>query len=135
MIQRIQTIFLLLVLPVNALFVFTPMFPHAMQDPGGWLSNGLIAALAFSLLLSAYSIFLFRNRLNQIRWVARAMLFQVIAIGMVGGIFFTVGRIGMNLLSEAFSAGLLILGLLFQYLALYFIRKDEQLVKSMDRIR
>ncbi|TVQ71016.1 MAG: DUF4293 family protein [Balneolaceae bacterium] len=134
-IQRIQTVFLLLVLPVNIGFAFTPMFSHAMLDPSGWLSNGLIAALLFSMALSVFAVFLFRNRPNQMRWVKRAMFFQLIAIGMNIGIFFTVGRIGMNLLTEVFSVGLLALALVFQYLALHYIDKDEKLVKSMDRIR
>ncbi len=135
MIQRIQTLFLFLVLPVNIGFVFTPMFSHAMQDPSGWLSNGLIAALLFSMVLSLYTIFLFRNRPNQMRWVKRSMLFQVIAIGMVIGIFFTVGRLGPGLLNEALSVALPAAGLILQYLALHFIDKDEKLVQSMDRIR
>lgn len=135
MIQRIQTLFLLLVLPVNIGFVFTPMFPHALQDPSGWLSNGLIAALVFSMALSLYTIFLFRNRQNQTRWVKRSMLFQVIAIGMAIGVFFTVGRFGLHLLEEALSVGLLIAGVILQYLALHYIDKDEKLVRSMDRIR
>ncbi|MEX0680673.1 MAG: DUF4293 family protein [Balneolales bacterium] len=135
MIQRIQTLLLFLVLPVNIGFVFTPMFGHAMLDPSGWLSNGLIAALVFSMLLSGYAIFLYRNRPGQSHWVKRAMLFQLIAAGMAVGIFFTVGRIGMNLLYEAFSLGLLVTGLILQYLALHFINKDEELVRSMDRIR
>ena len=135
MIQRIQTLFLLFVIPVNIGFAFTPMFSHAMLDPSGWLSNGLIAALLFSMVLSLYAIFLFRNRPNQMRWVKRAMLFQIIALGMNIGIFFTVGRLGVNLMTEAFSVGLLLLALLLQYLALHFIDKDEKLVQSMDRIR
>ncbi|MDG5767476.1 DUF4293 family protein [Balneolales bacterium ANBcel1] len=135
MIQRIQTIFLFLILPVNAGFVFTPMFPHALQDPSGWLSNGLMAALFFSVALSLYSVFLFRNRQNQMKWVKRGMLFQVIAIGMAVGVFFTVGRIGMNLMAEALSVGLLVLGVALQYVALHYIDRDEKLVKSMDRIR
>jgi hypothetical protein len=134
-IQRIQTLFLFCLLPINIGFVFTPMFSHAMQDPSGWLSNGLIAALLFSMALSCYSIFLFRDRKNQMRWVKRSLLFQLIAMGMVVGIFFTVGRLGLNLLHEVYSIGLLAAGGVFQYLALHFIDKDEKLVRSMDRIR
>jgi len=106
-----------------------------MLDPSGWLSNGLIAALFFSAALSLYTISLFRDRHNQIRWVQRSMIFQVIAIGMAVGVFFTVGRIGLHLLTEALSVGLLVLGVLLQYLALHYIDKDEKLVRSMDRIR
>ncbi len=135
MIQRIQTLFLLLVIPVNVGFALTPMFAHAMLDPSGWLSNGLIAAILFSMALSLYSIFLFRDRHNQIRWVQRSMLFQLIAFGMIIGIFFTVGRIGLHLLHEVYSTGLLFFGVILQYLALHFINKDEKLVRSMDRIR
>ena len=135
MIQRIQSLFLFLILPVNIGFAFTPMFSHAMLDPSGWLSNGLIAALLFSIALSLYTIFLFRDRKNQMRWVKRAMLFQIIGVGMAVGVFFTVGRIGMNLMEEALSVGLLVLGILLQYMALHYISKDEELVRSMDRIR
>ncbi len=134
-IQRFQTLFLLFVFPANIGFAFTPMFSHAMRDPSGWLSNGLIAALVFSMALSLYSVALFRNRQLQMQWVKRAMLFQLIALGMNIGVFFTVGRLGMHLLVEVFSVGLILLGLLFQYLALHFIMKDEKLVQSEDRIR
>ncbi len=134
-IQRIQTLFLFLVLPVNAGFVFTPMFSHALLDPSGWLSNAMIAALAFSAVLSLYALSQFRDRPKQMKWVWRSMIFQIIAIGATIGIFFTVGRIGMNLMEEALSVGLLILGLVLQYLALHYIDKDEKLVRSMDRIR
>lgn len=135
MIQRIQTLLLFLVIPVNVAFVFTPMFSHAMLDPGGWLSNALVAALLFSALLSVYAIFLFRDRGRQIHWIYRAALFQVIALGALAGIFFTVGRLGSHLMAEVLSTGLVAFGLLLQYAAIYFVKKDEALVKSMDRIR
>lgn len=134
-IQRIQTFFLFLIIPVNAGFLFTPMFHHVLQDPSGWLSNGLMAALLFSTGLSLYSVFLFRNRNHQMKWVKRAILFQIIAVGMNLGVFFTVGRLGKHLLVETFSIGLLVLGVIILYAALHFIHKDEQLVRSMDRIR
>jgi hypothetical protein len=41
----------------------------------------------------------------------------------------------MNLLAEVFSVGLLVLALVFHYLALHYIDRDEKLVQSMDRIR
>lgn len=135
MIQRIQTLLLFLVLPVNAGFYFTPMFTHAMQDPSGWLSNGLIAALFFSAALSVYAIFLYHDRSRQIDWVWRALLFQMIAIGAIVAVFFTAGRLGSHLLPEALALLLPLLAVVLQYLAVVFIRKDEDLVRSMDRIR
>lgn len=135
MIQRIQTVFLLLSVAANTVFVFLPLFRHAMQDPSGWVSNGLITALAGAVLLSLVAIFMFNNRPQQIQWVKRAMVFQILALGACIGIFFTAGRLGMHLLWEAAGVGLIVAGFVLQYLAIHFIHKDEELVQSMDRIR
>ena len=68
-------------------------------------------------------------------WVKRAALFQVIGLGFCVGVLFSLGGIGTYLWDEALGTGLVFAGLLFQILALRFIKKDEELVRSMDRIR
>lgn len=133
--QRIQTIFLLLAFILNASFIFLPIYSHALTDPTGWISTGLTVALAFSSIITLYSIFLFNNRQNQVQWVKRGMLFQVIALGMCFAMFFTLGTYGFNLWDEALGVAILFLALLSHYAAIRYIRRDDKLVRSMDRIR
>ena len=81
------------------------------------------------------SIFMYSNRKNQLSWVKRGALAQVIAMGFCFGVIFSLGGIGRYLWDEALGTGLVILGFVFQLLAMRFIQKDEKLVRSMDRIR
>ncbi|GAB5410216.1 MAG: DUF4293 family protein [Balneolaceae bacterium] len=135
MIQRIQTIFLLLAALSSVAVYFTPIYTRAMEDPQEWIGFGLAISLVVASILSLYSIFLFKNRKSQIAWVKRAALVEVIALGFSTGVFFSLGGIGTYLWDEAIGTGLIVLSFGFQLLALKFIHKDEKLVKSMDRIR
>lgn len=135
MIQRIQTVFLVLATIFNLSVYFTPIYTRAMEDPQQWIGFGLAISLIVAAALSLYSIFLFNNRKNQINWVKRAALAEVIALGFSQGVFFSLGGIGTYLWDEAIGTGFIVLSFAFQLLALRFINKDEKLVKSMDRIR
>lgn len=135
MIQRIQSVFLVLATIFNLSVYFTPIYTRAMEDPQQWIGFGLAISLIVAAVLSIYSIFLFNNRSNQINWVKKAALAEVIAIGFSLGVFFSLGGIGTYLWDEAIGTGLIVLSFTFQLLALRFINKDEKLVKSMDRIR
>lgn len=106
-----------------------------MEDPQIWIGFGLAISLVVAAILSVYSVFLFNNRKNQINWVKRATFVQIIALGFSVGVFFSLGGIGTYLWDEAIGTGLIVLGFIFQLLALRFINKDEKLVRSMDRIR
>lgn len=106
-----------------------------MADPQGWIGIGLASSLLIAMVLNVISIFLYENRKNQIMWVKRAALFQVIGFGFAVGVLFSLGGIGTYLWDETLGTGLVVLGLIVQILAMRFIRKDEELVRSMDRIR
>lgn len=135
MIQRLQTVFLALATLLTLGVYFTPVYEKAMADPQLWIGIGLAATLLISMILNVVSIFLYNNRKNQVAWVKRAALFQVIGFGFCAGVLFSLGGIGTYLWDEALGTGLVVLGLIFQILAMRFIRKDEELVRSMDRIR
>ncbi|MGN8224546.1 DUF4293 family protein [Gracilimonas sp. BCB1] len=135
MIQRLQTVFLALASMLNLSVYFTPIYEKAMNDPQLWIGIGLASSLLVALIINVFSIFLYNNRKNQITWVKRAALLQVIGLGFCVGVLFSLGGIGTYLWDEALGTGLVIAGLLFQVLALRFIKKDEELVRSMDRIR
>ena len=135
MIQRLQTVFLTLAVVLNIAVFFTPIFSRSIEDPQVWIGYGLIAALVIASVLNIYSIFLFKDRKNQINWVKRAALAQIIAIGFCVGVLFSLGGIGTYLWDEALGTSFAGLAFIAQILALRFINKDEKLVRSMDRIR
>lgn len=135
MLQRPQTIFLLLSALSSLAVYFTPVYDKAMQDPQLWIVYGLAIGLAIPIILSIFSIFKYSDRKNQIKWIKVAMLFQLAGIGFAVGVLFSLGGIGTYLWDEALGSGLALLGLFFQGLAIRFIKKDLELVRSIDRIR
>lgn len=135
MIQRLQSLYLLLALLLDGLVFFNPVYSHAMDDPQRWIGIGFALVLTAAAVMSAACIFLYKDRLNQVTWVKRSMLVQVIATGWGAGILFSLGGFGTFLWDETLGVGLLVLAFIFQVLALRGIRKDEELVRSMDRIR
>lgn len=135
MIQRIQTVFLVLTALLNLSAYFTAIYEKAMNDPQLWIGLGLALSLLISMLLSIIAIFLYSDRQNQMVWVKRAAIFQIIAFGFCVGVLFSLGGIGSYLWDEAMGTTLVFFGLIFQILALRYIKKDDDLVRSMDRIR
>jgi hypothetical protein len=133
--QRPQTIFLVLSALSSLAVYFTPVYDKAMQDPQLWIGYGLAIGLVIAIILSVFSIFKYSDRKNQIKWTKVAMLFQLAGIGFAVGVLFSLGGIGMYLWDEALGSGLALVGLFFQGLAIRFIKKDLELVRSIDRIR
>jgi high-affinity Fe2+/Pb2+ permease len=87
------------------------------------------------MVLSLISIFLFGNRVNQIKWVKAATYFQIAALGVAVAILFTMGGFGRFLWKEVISTGLLVVSLGLFWMAGKRIKRDQELVDSMDRIR
>ena len=106
-----------------------------MDDPQQWIGIGFAVVLTVSALCSLGCIFLYNNRPNQVRWVNRCMVMQVIALGFGVGIFISLGGFGMFLWDEAIGLLMLVFALLSQLYARKKIKDDIELVKSMDRIR
>jgi len=134
-IQRLQTIFLVFGTMATGGTFFTPIYDRAMEDPQLWIGYGLAISLTAAMIVTIASIFLFGNRKNQMNWVKRAMLLQVIGMGFCFGVLLSLGGIGTYLWDEALGTGLVVLGFILQLLGLRFIHKDEKLVRSIDRIR
>jgi len=133
MIQRIQHLLLFLALLLNVGFFFTPLFLQLIEDPSSWLASGMLSGLSISGLLALSSIFMYGNRPKQILYVKRAILFQLLGIAVSTGLFFS------DYFAEAWMQliplGLPLLALVLMIVAVTYIRKDEDLIKSMDRIR
>lgn len=135
MIQRIQTVYLLLAAIANGAVFFTPLWVRADEDPSLWVKSGFAAGLVLAALVALFAIFVFKNRPSQLRWVKRAMLLQCLAAGAALGLVVTLGGFGSFMAVELGSAVLPFAALLVQYLALRGIAADEALVRSMDRLR
>lgn len=135
MIQRLQTLFLIIAVILNTGVFFSTVYRHAMNDPAAWVGLGFASLLTAASLLGLISIFLYKNRINQLRWVKLATLLQIAAFGFAGGILFSLGGFGTFLWKEVISTGIILLSLICFWQAGKLIKKDEELVKSMDRIR
>lgn len=135
MIQRLQTLFLALSILCSFTVYFTPVYDKAIQDPQLWIGYGLATALLLAIFVSLASVFKYADRKAQIKWIKIAMLFQLTGVGFAVGVLFSLGGIGTYLWDEALGSALAILGLFFQGLAIRFIKKDLELVRSIDRIR
>jgi len=153
MIQRIQTIYLLIALAFGASMFFAPQITF-MADADYILNycginavdatetSKSIPTLALTILLvltpifTLASIVLFKKRLIQIRLCAANI---GLLIGTTGLIYYF-GTIGLKELpAESLSYGITmifpVVGAILNFLALRAIGKDEALVRSMDRIR
>lgn len=135
MIQRIQSVFLLLATILNGSVFFNALYSHAMDDPQAWIGIGFAIFLTLAALASLACISLYKNRENQIRWVSRSMILQLVVLGYGIGILISLGGFGSFLWDETLGVIMLAIALISQLYARKKIRDDIELVKSMDRIR
>ena len=149
MIQRIQSLYLLLVtglliaalfFPVGYLsgegmvdFVFKPL---GADINGEFRSTwGLFGLLLLSALIAFCTIFLFRNRMLQIRFtIFNSILLIGYYIVLVAFAFALTDPV-ITTFSIAWSTCLPLVALILNYLAIRAIGRDEVLVKAADRLR
>lgn len=149
MIQRIQSFYLLLIialliavffLPVGAFDNTSGSYAFSIKKVGianvdnfpVWLL-GIVCVI--SMLLALITIFLYKKRLIQIR-LCIFNAFLLIVFYLIYACFLFIGINGIKL-SFDFSYGLAFpfIAFIFDLLAINAIHKDENLVKSLDRIR
>lgn len=152
MIQRIQTLYLLAVAALMAAAIFTPLayfaagveeyklFAFALKSATAEYSTiymGVIVALA--AIVPLVNIFLFKNRLLQIRLCAVELVLLVGSAVFMALYYFLSSRMFSQLEFSAHGMHIAIIfpviAIILDYLALRAIFKDEMLVKSLDRIR
>lgn len=141
MIQRKQTIWLLLAAILAFVYTQAPIYT-AITSLGQEIrmvptESLLLFALSIAVgLLSATAIFLFKNRPMQIKLALFAML---AAIGLVAAELWQIEDFKANSLMAKANYGwgslLPIAAIVFLILAIVGIRKDQKLVKSLDRLR
>ncbi len=134
-IQRPQSIYLFLSGVLNLIIFWTPIYSRAVADPSLWIGNGFAISLTIVMITSFVAIFLYKNRVFQLKVVKFATYIQIVAFGFATGILFTLGGFGTFLWREGIGIILIAFVLLLLWMAGKGIKKDDELVKSMDRIR
>ena len=135
MIQRPQTIYLFLATVINLSVFFTPLYSRAVLDPVMWIGLGLAGSLTLAMVFSLIAIFLYKNRIFQLKVVKFGTYLQIIGLGAAFGVLFSLGALRPQLAYDALGVLLIIISLVMFWLAGRGIKKDDELVKSMDRIR
>jgi len=136
MLQRIQTLYLLIAAGISVGLIF--MFP-IWETTGGskvYAYNELLYLMLFlgSGALSILSIFMFKNRKLQFVLGRLNIIFNFFLLGFFVYQSLTVS--GETMVSEkGIGMFLPIISIVFLALANKAIKKDEDLVKSVDRLR
>lgn len=153
MIQRIQTLYLFLVSALMAVTLFCPLawfageagefslHAFALESEGEAIQSTVYLGILLSLacVLPLITIFLYKNRLLQIRLCVAEMVLLLGAAIMEGVYYFLSYRVfsEQTFHTQGFkpAIALPVVCLLFAYLAARAIFRDELLVRAADRIR
>ena len=101
-------------------------------------STWYIAVLAtLSVAVAFYEIFRYKNRLTQLKLGLFNVLLMIGALGSTVYFVFQGEELSANATQGDFETGIYLpgLALILNLLANRFIRRDEQLVRSVDRLR
>jgi len=146
MLQRIQTVFLILAaLAFAALFEF----PFAVSDVAnsGFLSDKdydiydspvLLVMTALGVVIALVAVFLYKNRALQIRLSYVVIILGILLLVVAAILFYNQGATvldNVKQIDDALGLYMPLLAFVFGFLAARYIRKDEKLVRSMDRLR
>jgi len=153
MIQRIQSIFLVLAAGLGIAALFLPLshfyggfkfpvdVPSLTKDYPFMITGGLIKVAA---LISLIGIFLYKKRKRQIDVVRMAQVLLVILLGYAIYMFYPfdglkdTSKIMENTqqyVTKYWAFWMPLAMLLFNALAIRFIKKDDRLVRSSERLR
>jgi hypothetical protein len=147
MIQRIQSLWLLLAALCNAGLFYFDFYRAELTNNGVVLNTSIrvndhypsmLIALAITLL-PLVTIFLFKQRKRQRAMVALGMIFT---IGFISEMIMRVTNFSNGIAPQTsgttnywIGAVLPVVAIIFLFMALRGINKDEKLVKSLDRLR
>ena len=137
MIQRIQTIYLILALLVTGVLPY--LFPLWTMSDGSeiyFMSNMLYTVLfGLSTTLSLLCILFYKKRQNQFVMNRLNILLNLILLGLF--VYYSLNLSGGTVMVSEKGIGMFlpIVAIVLLVLANKAIKKDEDLVKSVDRLR
>lgn len=146
MIQRKQSLWLLLAALLSAGILVTSLFswhemvngvdiPHELRVNNNY---PLLIVTVVLILVPAVTIFMYGNRKRQMAMCVTGIVSCISFIGLMQGRIHTeTSKAVAAITNSSYSIGavLPVLAIFFFILAILGIRKDEKLVKSMDRLR
>ena len=149
MIQRIQSLFLTCILILSALLFFLPfqeinsgenklmlcLMPGCLKELVHSTIYLPFAINSLVIILSAVSIFLFKKRILQMKISLLIVLLSVILFGCFFTFDFIKDSDSIGAVNFKVAAFIPIINGVLAILARRFIKKDEELVRSADRIR
>ena len=146
MIQRIQTIFLLLAAGALGSLFALPFATTAEPEVKGIFTDsafdlydniGLLSLVGLGILAALIAMFSFKSRVRQMRFGYFGVVVSAL-IPIIAFLYFTSQIEKMDQTQPTADA----LGIIAPFVALvlflaanYYIKKDEKLVRSMDRLR
>ena len=136
MIQRIQTVYLIIVAFLGGLL---PFWLNLWSDTSGneiFAKNELMVSVVFyaSAAIAIIAIVLFKNRKNQFVINRLNIILNLFLLGFF--VYRSLNLSGENNISEKGIGMLLpVFSIVFLVLANRAIKRDEDLVKSVDRLR
>lgn len=145
MIQRIQSLFYLLsAICTGGLFYFpfasstksaTPFMDDQIYNVFDHTAMLVICGLA--ILIPLVAIFMFKNRSTQLRMGIFGIIAAVLLVAVAALLFMNAGQTmdSAGTVNDGVGLYLPIGSILFLALANRFVKKDENLVQSMDRLR
>ena len=137
MIERLQTIFLFLsAIQSIVIFIGVPLWIDTSGIQVDIKNNTLICLpLILGCFMSLIIIFSYKNRLLQMKLCRINIIFNILIIALY--VLLLSFNNFQSLLETNFRFGFFIplINLLLITTALYYIKKDDDLIKSIDRIR
>ncbi|MEX0746839.1 MAG: DUF4293 family protein [Rhodothermales bacterium] len=138
MIQRIQSLYLL----VGAILLLVMMFLDSLAESTAaavlpWYLPAVLVLAGLAAAAALVAIFIFRDRPKQAKMVLGVQSVTLVCmIALYGGIYLAGDSIlGVESVEHALLLLLPILAYIQFHLARRSIRKDIELIKSMDRLR
>ncbi len=125
MIQRIQTIYLILIAGILLAMSFL-----AYSSSIEFTYRCMLTAVGGSMaLLSIATIFFYKKRSQQISMCYYLLILLIATLGFIGYLY-SIGAMGLN-----FIAAIPLIAIILDFLAIFGIKKDDKLVKSLNRLR
>lgn len=146
MIQRKQTLFLIIALALTIYTLFSPIiktsdvylsaFKLNLKPDKSFLSFPIAVLLIIDILLTFVSIFAYKRRVGQMRLVLFTMLLSMGYYGLIVYYHFWLQKFAtINIENYSFSIVSMLIVAILQFLAYNGIKKDEKLVRDSERIR
>lgn len=130
MIQRIQTLFLTIIVIVASTGLFLKLYSIDGNSHIVLEDNNLTIVSSIISTISLVSIFMHGDRRKQIR-----LCYIIMFLSLIYGVYIGIDYSKYNTDFNTILIGFPIIIFILAYLAQYFIKKDLKLVESADRLR